>query len=117
MSYFDAYLAAVPDENRDAYVANADKIGAVFRRHGALRYVESWGDDVPDGDLTSFAKAVLAEPGETVVLGWAEWPSKEHREQVRAQLMDDLHAMMAELPLPFDGKRMIFGGFESVIEV
>ena len=117
MSYFDAYLAAVPAENKDAYIANAGKIGAVFKRHGALRYVESWGDDVPGGELTSFAKAVLAESGETVVLGWAEWPSKEHREQVRPQLMEDLHTMMAELPLPFDGRRMIFGGFDGVVAV
>ncbi|MFN3371382.1 MAG: DUF1428 domain-containing protein [Sphingomonadaceae bacterium] len=114
MTYVDGFVLAVPTANREAYRAHAAKTVDWFRRHGALALVECWGDDVPDGVLTSFPMAVKKAADETVVFAWISWPDKETR--------DAAHKAMADNPvpdfmaMPFDGKRMIYGGFEVILD-
>jgi uncharacterized protein YbaA (DUF1428 family) len=114
MTYVDGFVAAVADGGMDAYVAHARETGALFRELGALRVVDCWGDDVPDGTRTDFRRAVQAAPGETVVFGWIEWPSKEVRDAGMRALRDD--PRMRDMSMPFDGARMIYGGFRMVAE-
>ncbi len=114
MSYVDGFVAAVPTANKEAYRRHAAEASVIFRDHGALKMVDCWGDDVPDGKLTSFPMAVKKEEGETVVFSWVIWPDKATRDAGMAGLMAD--ARMNALSMPFDGKRMIFGGFEVLFE-
>lgn len=113
MPYFQAFAAAVPDASKDAYVEHARRAAFVFRKHGALRIIEGWGADVPEGEQTSFSKAVAAKEGETVVLGWVEWRSREACEDGMKLSMED-----PQMPgdMPFDGHRLIFAGFDVVVE-
>ena len=114
MAYYDGFLAAVPTDRKDDYKAYAEKSWAVFKDHGATAMHENWGDDVPDGKLTSFPMAVKKEAGETVVFSWIEWPDKATRDKCWAAAQDDPRfAAMGEMP--FDGKRMIFGGFAPLV--
>ncbi|MBZ4690800.1 DUF1428 domain-containing protein [Cereibacter changlensis] len=115
MSYVDGFLAAVPAAKREAYVAFATRAAAIFKEHGALKLVENWGDDVPEGKLTSFPMAVKLEEGEVVVFSWVIWPSKEARVKGWEAIMQDPRMQEAG-EMPFDGKRMIYGGFETVLE-
>jgi uncharacterized protein YbaA (DUF1428 family) len=115
MSYIDGFVAAVPTANREAYQAHARLAAAVFKEHGALGVVECWGDDVPEGKLTSFPMAVQRKPDETVVFSWIRWPSRAARDEGMSKAMAD--ARIAGMEMPFDGKRMIFGGFEVLFEV
>lgn len=107
-SYIDGFVVAVPTQGRDAYRQTASHAARVFQKHGAVSVVECWGDDVPEGKLTSFPLAVKCLPDETVVFSWIEWPDKATRDKGMAEVMND-----ADMPkdMPFDGKRMIFGGF------
>jgi uncharacterized protein YbaA (DUF1428 family) len=117
MSYVDGYVCAVPTANREAYRAQGVEAAELFKRHGALTVVECWGDDVPDGKVTSFPMAVKAEPGETVVFSWVVWPSKAARDAGSKAMMAD--PRMQEMDMknaPFDGKRMMFGGFEVLLD-
>ncbi len=114
MAYVDGFLLAVPDSNRDAYRAIAEKAAEVFKDHGALAVMECWGDDVPEGKVTSFPMAVKLKQGETVVFSWIIWPSREARDAGNAKVMADPRLEDAEMP--FDGMRMIFGGFEVLVE-
>jgi uncharacterized protein YbaA (DUF1428 family) len=114
MSYVDAFVAAVPTANRETYLEFAAKTAELFKECGALSYVECWQDDVPEGELTSFPMAVQRKPEESIVLGWAVWPSKATRDEAWAKMMSDERMSMSEMP--FDGKRMIYGGFEPLIE-
>ncbi len=114
MSYVDGFLLAVPDVNREAYRALAAKAARVFRDHGALAVVECWGDDVPEGKVTSFPMAVKLAPGETVVFSWIVWPSRAARDSGNAAVMADPRLEGGEMP--FGGARMIFGGFEMLVE-
>ncbi len=114
MSYVDGFLIPVPAGNRAAYKASAEKMTAFFQRHGALRVVECWSDDIKDGKVTDFKRAVAAEAGENVVFSWVEWPSKETRDKAGKAMMEDPD--MANMDMPFDGKRMVFGGFEVMID-
>lgn len=118
MPYVDGYVIAVPDANKDKYRALAEEAAPYFRKHGALRVVECWGDDVPEGKLTSFPLAVKRADGESVVFSWIEWPSKAVRDAGMKKAMDELMANTKMTPdeTPFDGKRMIFGGFQSIVE-
>lgn len=116
MAYVDGFLLAVPDANREAYLHLAEIAAEVFRDHGALRVVECWGDDVPDGVVTSFPMAVKVEPGETVVFSWIEWPSREARDAGNAKMMEDSRLKAYGETMPFDGKRMIFGGFVPILD-
>lgn len=112
--YVDGFVAAVPSANRDTYLEHARTAAAIFRREGAGRVVETWGVDVKDGTHTDFRKAVAATPDETIVFSWIEWPDKPTRDAGMAAMMADpaMHAM----EMPFDGKRMIFGGFAPLLD-
>ena len=116
MTYVDGFLLAVPTGRRDDYLALASAAAEVFRDCGALRVVECWGDDVPDGKLTSFPMAVRREPDETVVFSWIEWPSREARDDGMKRAMADPRMQMDPASMPFDGKRMIFGGFAPIVD-
>ncbi|MEM9144789.1 MAG: DUF1428 domain-containing protein [Pseudomonadota bacterium] len=113
--YVDIFLAAVPNENREAFLAHAKVAQTVLKENGALRILDGWGEDVPEGQLTSMPIAVQAGPGETVVGGWIEWPDKATRDAGMGAMMQD--PRMAHMGhMPFDGKRMIFGGFSVLAE-
>ncbi len=115
MSYVDGFVAAVPDKNKVLYVEHTQRVAEVFIEYGAIQYVECWGDDVPDGKVTSMKMAVKLEEGETVVFSWIIWPSKKIRDQMVPQVMQDPR-VVAELDMmPFDGSRLIFGGFEVIV--
>jgi len=116
MPYIDGFVAAVPTANRDAYLKHAAEAAQVFREYGALQLVECWGDDVPDGQLTSFPMAVKKGPDETVVFSWIAWPSKEARDEGHKKVMADPRMQPDANPMPFDGKRMIYGGFEMILD-
>ncbi|MES2832119.1 MAG: DUF1428 domain-containing protein [Pseudomonadota bacterium] len=115
MSYIDGFVIPVPHDKKDAYRAMAEKALPMFQSYGALRMVECWGNDIPDGKVTDFKKAVLAGPEENVVFSWIEWPSKEVRDAGMKKMMAD--ESMKNMDMPFDGKRMFFGGFESLLDV
>ena len=115
MSYIDGFVVPVPVANRDAYKAMAETALALFREYGATRVVECWGDDVPDGKVTDFRKAVKAEEGENIVFSWIEWPSKEARVAGWEKIMAD-ERMKPGGEMPFDGKRMFWGGFEPLLD-
>ena len=120
MSYIDGFVMAVPTANRDTFIAHANKFDAMFLEFGATRVVECWGDDVPDGKVTDFRRAVRATAEETVAFSWVEWPDKATRDAGMKKMMEDPRmdpATPGNPPMPFDGKRMIFGGFEPVVEV
>ena len=116
MTYFDAMVAAVPTANRETYKQHAKAVAAVFKENGATKLVECWGDDVPEGKVTSFPMAVKRANDETVVVSWVEWPSREARVQGMKKIMADPRMQPDKNPMPFDGKRMIFGGFEKMFE-
>lgn len=115
MSYVDGFVVAVPVANKEAYRAHAEKALPIFKAFGAARMVECWGDDVPDGTVTDFRRAVKAEESEAVVFSWIEWPSKEARDAGMKKLMDDPR-MKDMMDMPFDGKRMIYGGFQPILD-
>ena len=117
MNYVDGFVAAVPAANRDAYVRHAEKAAAVFKELGALQTVECWGDDVPDGKLTSFPLAVQRQGDEAVVFSWIVWPSKAVRDDAWKKVMEDPRMSPENNPMPFDGKRLIYGGFEQIVVV
>ncbi|MEL6374138.1 MAG: DUF1428 domain-containing protein [Pseudomonadota bacterium] len=114
MSYIDGFLAPVKTDQREAYTAFVKKTGGLMREYGALSYVEAWGDDVPPGKVTSMPMAVKAADDETVVFSWVIWPSKEVRDAGWARMMED--PRMKDVDMPFDGKRMILGGFTPIAE-
>ena len=116
MTYVDGFIAAVPALNRETYRQFAQRAAAVFREHGALRVVECWGDDVPDGKVTSFPMAVKLRKDETVVFSWIAWPSREVRDAGMQKVMADPRLQPGSSPLPFDGKRLIYGGFETIVD-
>lgn len=115
MSYIDGFVIPAPTAKKEAFLEHARRMDAIFLELGALRVVEGWGDKVPDGTQTDFKRAVQATPDETVVFSWIEWPDRVTRDAAMEKMRTDPR-MMAE-PMPFDGKRMIFGGFATVIDV
>ena len=117
MNYLDGFVAAVPLAKKEAYLKHASDAAVVFKEFGALSVVESWGDDVPDGKLTSFPMAVKREAGETVVFSWIQWPSKAVRDSAWEKVMADPRMNAENNVMPFDGKRMIYGGFQIIMEV
>jgi uncharacterized protein YbaA (DUF1428 family) len=114
MTYVDGFVAAALTASRSSYQEHVKAMGALFKEFGALRVVDCWGEDVPDGKLTSFPMAVKKQPNETVVFGWIEWPSRATRDAGFEKAMKD--PRMTSAAMPFDGKRMIFGGFEVIAE-
>jgi uncharacterized protein YbaA (DUF1428 family) len=115
MNYIDGFVASVPTENKEAYIKHAKEAAEVFKEYGAIKLVECWGDDVPDGKITSFPMAVKKEENETVVFSWIVWPSKETRNAAMERIMADPRMQPGKFEMPFDGKRMIYGGFEVVV--
>jgi uncharacterized protein YbaA (DUF1428 family) len=117
MSYVDGFMAAVPEKSKTAYREMAAKAAAIFRKHGALRVVECWGDDVPDGKLTSMPMAVKCEDDEVVVFAWILWPSREARDAGMEKVTNDPDMQWDPKNAPFDAKRMIYGGFRMIVDV
>lgn len=116
MTYVDGFVAAVPTAGKEAYRKYAADAAAVFREHGAIGHVECWGDDVPRGELTDFHRAVQARGDETVVFSWITWPDKATRDAGMEKAMGDPRIQPETNPMPFDGKRMIYGGFAAIVE-
>ncbi|MEO0753958.1 MAG: DUF1428 domain-containing protein [Pseudomonadota bacterium] len=116
MTYVDGFLCAVPTANKDAYRQHAVDAGVFFKRHGALSVVEGWGDDVPEGELNSMHTAVMRNDDETVVFSWIIWPDKATRYAAMPKVLEEMEAAGFR-DMPLDGKRMIFGGFETLVEV
>lgn len=115
MNYVDGFVLAVPTANKDTYRRVAETAARVFRENGALSVVECWGDDVPEGKLTSFTMAVQRREDEAVVFSWIVWPSKSVRDEGMKRAMEDARLQREMTPMPFDGKRMIFGGFQVIV--
>lgn len=117
MDYVDGFVIAVPEANKERYRAFAALAAPVFKDHGALSVVECWSDDVPEGTLTSFTMAVQRKPDEAVVFSWITWPSKEVRDRgMPAAMQDPRLSGVDPSQLPFDGRRMIFGGFKVLLQ-
>ncbi|MEM8632464.1 MAG: DUF1428 domain-containing protein [Pseudomonadota bacterium] len=115
MSYIMAYAAAVPTEKKAEYLKHCELAAVIFKSHGATRIIECWGDEVRGGEVTSFPMAVKAQEGETVVIGWQEWPDKAtHDANIQDAMQDPRFQQMGELP--FDGKRLMFAGFETLLD-
>ena len=119
MTYVDGFVVPVPRKNLKAYRSMARKAGKVWREHGALEYRECVADDVKKGKLTSFPRSVQLKPSETVVFSWIVYKSRAQRNRVLKKVMADkrLAAMMNPGAMPFDGKRMIYGGFKTMLEL
>ena len=118
MAYVDGFVLPLPKSNIEAYRKVATDAGAVWKDHGALDYHECIADDVKPGKLTSFPQSVNLEEGETVVFAWIVYKSREHRDEVNAKVMADPRITgMDPAKMPFDGKRMIYGGFETLVQV
>lgn len=120
MSYIEGFVLAVPTANKDSFIAHAQTADQVFLEHGATRILECWGEDVPRGERTDFWKAVAASEAETVVFSWMEWPDKTTRDSQMAKLeevmREDPRFDPQTNPMPFDGTRMIYGGFQTIAE-
>ena len=113
--YTDGFVVPVPEGNRDAYRALAQKSAGIFREYGATRVVEAWEDDVPDGKQTDFRRAVKGEAGEKVVFSFIEWPDKATRDEAWKKIMED-ERMKPDGEMPFSGQRMFWGGFDPVVD-
>lgn len=117
MNYVDGYVLAVPRESKAEYIRLAEESAVVFKAHGALSVTENWAEDVPDGKVTSLPMAVKCEEGEDVVFSWIVWPSREARDAGNKAAMEDPRLKDWDInKMPFDGKRMIFGGFTTIVD-
>ncbi|WP_375397185.1 DUF1428 domain-containing protein [uncultured Sphingomonas sp.] len=114
MAYIDGFVIPVPGNKKEEFLHHARTVDRLFLEFGALRVVECWGDDVPAGSNTDFARAVAATPEEAVVFSWIEWPDKATRDAAAEKMRTD--PRMMAVPMPFDGKRMIYGGFEPIFD-
>jgi uncharacterized protein YbaA (DUF1428 family) len=121
MAYIDGFVIAVPKDNKDKFIAHAEKGDSVFIELGATRILECWEDDVPNGKLTDFRRAVQATDQEAVVFSWIEWPDKATRDAAMAKMPElmktDPRMGPESNPMPFDGKRMVYGGFAPVVTI
>ena len=121
MSYVDGFVIAVPTANKQKFIEHAKLGDTVFTDLGAIRVVECWADDVPEGKTTDFSKAVQAKADESVVFSWIEWPDKETRDAAMKKMMsDDFNDERMDAkknPMPFDGHRLIYGGFVPIVEL
>jgi uncharacterized protein YbaA (DUF1428 family) len=114
--YIDGFVIPVPADRKQAYLDMAAKAAPIFLEHGAIRIVECWGSDLPQGKVTDFHMSVKAEPGENVVFSWVVWPSREARDAGNKKIMEDPRMKMPPDPMPMDPKRLIFGGFEVLLD-
>jgi uncharacterized protein YbaA (DUF1428 family) len=121
MTYIDGFVIAVPTANKQKFIEHARLGDGVFKDLGATRVVECWAEDVPEGKITDFGKAVQAKADESVVFSWIEWPDKETRDAAMKAIMsadfNDKRMDPERNPMPFDGKRLIYGGFEPIVEL
>ena len=120
MSYVDGFVMAVPNANKDKFIEHARTFDPVFMEFGATRCLECWGDDVPDGKQTDFRRAVQCKNDETVVFSWIEWPDKATRDAGMKKMMEDPRmdpAHPGNPPIPFDGPRMVYGGFVPIVHL
>lgn len=121
MSYIDGFVIAVPTANKQKFIEHANMADSIFTELGATRVVECWGDDVPEGKVTDFHKSVQATADESIVFSWIEWPDKETRDAAMKKMMsddfDDERMDSKKNPMPFDGSRLIFGGFRPIVEL
>ncbi|MNF37428.1 MULTISPECIES: DUF1428 domain-containing protein [unclassified Pseudomonas] len=117
MSYIDGFIAAVPTANRDRFRQHAEFMAAIFKENGALNVSECWGDDVPEGKVTSFPMAVKRKEDETVVFSWIVWPDRQTRDKGMEKFMADPRVRAEGNAMPFDGQRMIFGGFQRIVNL
>ena len=115
MAYIDGFVIPIPAGKKEDYRKLAAEAALIFKEHGAARIVECWGDDVPDGKVTDFKGAVKAEPGENIVFSWIVWPSKAARDAGNKRVMEDPR-MKPGAEMLFDGKRLIYGGFELLLD-
>jgi uncharacterized protein YbaA (DUF1428 family) len=116
MTYIEGFIAAVPSANKDAYVDHATGFAPLIRELGATRMVESWSDDVPEGKVTDFRKSVQAKDDEAVVFSWFEYPDRATRDAANEKMMSDPRMKEIGAAMPFDGKRMIYGGFDTIVD-
>ena len=118
MPYIDGFIIAVPTANKEKFKRHGEEIDQLFIKHGATQVIEAWGDDVPTGEITDFYAAVKAKDDETIVFSWVFWPDKATRDAGNAAIMAEMESMDTEaMKMPFDGKRMIYGGFETLVEL
>ena len=117
MSYIDGFVIAVPTANRQKFIDHAKHFDAMFIELGATRIVECWGDDVKAGKVTDFRRAVDAKDEESVAFSWVEWPDKATRDAGMKMVMSDPRMSPESNPMPFDAQRMIYGGFEAVVDL
>ena len=117
MSYVDGFVVAVPTENKEKYIKHATLAAEMFKDFGALQVVEAWGEEVPEGEVTSFPMAVKAKQDETIVFSWVVWPSKESRNAGWQKMMNNPRMDPENNPMPFDGKRLIYGGFNMIVDL
>lgn len=116
MTYFEGFIVPVPEANKQAFVSHANGLASLLREIGVRRQVEAWGTDVPEGKVTDFPSAVNAGPGEQVVFAWFEYPDRQARDSANERMRTDSRMMEMGTDVPFDGKRMILGGFEAIVE-
>ena len=116
MPYIDGFVMAVPTANKQAFIEYAEEFDPIFLEYGATRVLECWGNDVPHGKQTDFYRAVEAKDDETVMFSWIEWPDKATRDAGMKKMMEDPR-MDPNNPMPFDGKRLIYGGFDPIVEL
>ena len=114
MPYIEGFAAAVPTAYKDTYIGHAREAAEYFKKLGATRLIECWGDDVPKGEVTDFYKAVQAKDDETVIFSWVEYPDKATRDAAYQTMGEDPE--LQNMEMPFDGKRMFWGGFEPVVD-
>ena len=114
MTYFEGFIVPVPEANKDAYRKHATQFAPMVQELGVGRMVETWDSDVPEGKVTDFRKAVDAQPDEKVVFSWFEYPDRATRDATNEKMMSD--ERMASIDMPFDGKRMIMGGFQAIVD-
>lgn len=114
MKYIDGFIAAVPTKNKTFYIKHVHQASKLFKTYGAIKLVECWGDDIKEGEITSFPKAVKCKENETVVLSWVEWPSREVRDEGMQKMFKD--PIIKEMNMPFDKRRLISGGFEVLLD-
>lgn len=114
--YVEGFVTAVPKENKQKYLEQAKKAAPIFKKLGAIRIVENWQNDVPHGKTTDFYGAVKAKDNEEILFSWIEYPTKEIRDKAYKQMMEDPEMKEMGQNMPFDGSRMIFGGFETIVD-
>ena len=117
MTHIAAFVAPVLTEKKDAYLAIAERMSSFFKENGALRVVECWGAEIPEGKLTSFPQSVQKKDTETIVLSWIEWPSKDMADAAWAKMDQDKELMEVLYTAPMDSQRMFWGSFETMLDV